>query len=113
MQVITGSNREGMSHPLFVETIEPSHKTLWTRSSFDTFEAFERRMVIEGRLDALRAKERVETERAMSTPPGYRLTAAATDRLDQLAAAFNRRERRALLAHFRRHPIVTFERIAP
>jgi hypothetical protein len=43
-------------------------------------------------------------------PPGYRLTAAARDRLFRIAEAHNRHERRALMAFFRKHPIKTFER---
>jgi hypothetical protein len=93
-----GSAREGMSHPLFA----------WSQDEVDWLM---RGAVVAGRLEALRMRETIQTTREMSTPPGYRLTQAATDRLDQLDRSVNRRERRALLAHFRKHPIVTFERI--
>ena len=43
-------------------------------------------------------------------PPGYRLTAAAVERVRQLAMTRNRKERRILLAQFRRKPVATFER---
>ena len=45
-------------------------------------------------------------------PAGYRLTFAATLRLETLANAVNRHERRILMAEYDRHPIVTFERIS-
>lgn len=43
----------------------------------------------------------------LKLPEGYRLTQRAQERLDALGNAVNRRERRALLAYFRKHPLTT------
>lgn len=43
----------------------------------------------------------------LKLPKGYRLTKRAQERLDALGNAVNRRERRALLAYFRKHPLTT------
>lgn len=90
-----------MTHPFFVAST----------SRYDALEAAERTAVVEGRLLALRAAEAADFNIKSMIPPGYQLTKAAKDRLEQLDAAFNRRERRALLAHFRRNPIDTFEKV--
>lgn len=68
---------------------------------------------------ALRAQQAVkddEADRALLAshiPPGYRLSEAAAHRLAQLSNAINRKQRRALLAIYKRSPLSPEETLVP
>lgn len=92
-------------------SMSPDHITVWPREFWDN---------PMNQLEVARQRFRAtiigaDNPLADKIPPGYKLTAAAKQRMIDMRSAVNRENRRALIAQWRaedkKKPFVTFERI--